>query len=373
MFIWFIFRDSTAQTWFSGVETTTGTKKPAYNAFARRAKGIVGQSQIVAPGKTFSVKVPVPVMAYLQRRRGRKVGDDLQGLSRQEGRRVAQPLLPLPTDGTVTIPVNFKPVKGKTYTMTVNVERQARPHGAAEHRAAPELSAGNGGERLGTARREDRDRDRRLERHRRRDRAGARRARAPASIGGARRVERLETDVALALDVTDPESCERFVDAAGPVDILVNAAGLALGRVPVDESTEEDEQTVIETNVNGLMRMTRLVLQRSLREPGHIVNIGSIAGHWAYPFGASYIAVEVRGPRLHARAARGSARTRHPRHDRRRRARRDRVLARPLLRRRREGEVGLRGHAAAARPTTSPSASCSRSRGRRTSSSTSSS
>ena len=44
-------------------------------------------------------------------------------------------------------------------------------------------------------------------------------------VGGARRVERLETDVALELDVTDAESCERFVDAAGPVDILVNAAG----------------------------------------------------------------------------------------------------------------------------------------------------
>ena len=108
-------------------------------------------------------------------------------------------------------------------------------------------------------------------------------------VGGARRVERLETDIALALDVTDPASCERFVDAAGPVDVLVNAAGLALGRAPMTESTEEDERTVFETNVNGLVRMTRLVLQRSLREPGHIVNIGSIAGRWAYPNGATYI------------------------------------------------------------------------------------
>src|SRR5580704_16444379 len=116
-------------------------------------------------------------------------------------------------------------------------------------------------------------------------------------VGGARRVERLETELALSLDVTDPESCDRFVDAAGPADILVNAAGLALGRVAVTESTEEDEQTVIGTNVNGLMRMTRLVLQRSLREPGHIVNIGSIAGRWAYPYGSSYIASKfaVRG------------------------------------------------------------------------------
>jgi NADP-dependent 3-hydroxy acid dehydrogenase YdfG len=108
-------------------------------------------------------------------------------------------------------------------------------------------------------------------------------------VGGARRVERLETEVALQLDVTDLASCERFVEQAGPVDILVNAAGLALGREPFTDSTEEDERAVFETNVNGLVRMTRLVLQRSLREPGHIVNIGSIAGRWAYPNGATYV------------------------------------------------------------------------------------
>jgi NADP-dependent 3-hydroxy acid dehydrogenase YdfG len=116
-------------------------------------------------------------------------------------------------------------------------------------------------------------------------------------VGGARRVERLATDVALELDVTDPASCERFVEAAGPVDVLVNAAGLALGRDPFTDSTEEDERTVFETNVNGLVRMTRLVLKGSLREPGHIVNIGSIAGRWAYPNGATYVASKfaVRG------------------------------------------------------------------------------
>jgi NADP-dependent 3-hydroxy acid dehydrogenase YdfG len=116
-------------------------------------------------------------------------------------------------------------------------------------------------------------------------------------IGGARRVDRLETEVALELDVTDPTSCERFVDAAGPVDILLNAAGLALGRAPFTESTEDDERTVFETDVNGLVRMTRLVLQRSLREPGHIVNMGSVAGHWAYPNGATYVTAKfaVRG------------------------------------------------------------------------------
>jgi 3-hydroxy acid dehydrogenase / malonic semialdehyde reductase len=116
-------------------------------------------------------------------------------------------------------------------------------------------------------------------------------------VGGARRVERLETEVALALDVTDPKSCARFVEAAGPADVLVNAAGLALGRAPITESTEEDERAIFETNVNGLVRMTRLVLQHSLREPGHVVNIGSIAGRWAYPNGATYVASKfaVRG------------------------------------------------------------------------------
>src|SRR5512133_4011590 len=79
--------------------------------------------------------------------------------------------------------------------------------------------------------------------------------------GGARRVERLETEVKLELDVTDPNSCEAFVDAAmaelGGLDILVNGAGLGLGRDPFWEGTEEDEQTVLETDVNGLIRMTR--------------------------------------------------------------------------------------------------------------------
>jgi NADP-dependent 3-hydroxy acid dehydrogenase YdfG len=121
--------------------------------------------------------------------------------------------------------------------------------------------------------------------------ATVRRLRAEGArvVGGARRVERLETDVALELDVRDPESCARFVEQAGPADILVNAAGLALGREPFTDSTEEDERRVFETNVNGLVRMTRLVLQNSLREPGHIVNIGSVAGRWAYPNGATYV------------------------------------------------------------------------------------
>jgi 3-hydroxy acid dehydrogenase / malonic semialdehyde reductase len=110
--------------------------------------------------------------------------------------------------------------------------------------------------------------------------------------GGARRVDQVVGDVVLPLDVADPASCERFVSEAveqlGGLDVLVNGAGLALGRDPFGESTEEDEHVVLETNVNGLLRMTRLCLPH-VRDGGHIVNLGSIAGRQAYENGAVYV------------------------------------------------------------------------------------
>jgi 3-hydroxy acid dehydrogenase / malonic semialdehyde reductase len=138
---------------------------------------------------------------------------------------------------------------------------------------------------------------------------GAATARALAAAGarvaaGARRTNRLrelgEGVVTLELDVTDAESCDRFLtgalEALGGLDIIVNNAGLALGRDPFWESTDEDEATVIETNVLGLLRMTRLALAH-LRDGGHIVNIGSIAGRQAYENAAVYVASKfaVRG------------------------------------------------------------------------------
>jgi 3-hydroxy acid dehydrogenase/malonic semialdehyde reductase len=97
------------------------------------------------------------------------------------------------------------------------------------------------------------------------------------------------------LDVTDPESTKRFVEAAlaelGGLDILFNNAGLSRGRDPVWDSLEEDEREVIETNVLGLMRMTRLSLPYLIEDGGgHIVNMGSVAGVWSYPSGSSYVA-----------------------------------------------------------------------------------
>jgi 3-hydroxy acid dehydrogenase / malonic semialdehyde reductase len=118
--------------------------------------------------------------------------------------------------------------------------------------------------------------------------------------GGARRADQLETEIALELDVTDAAGSERFVEAAvgqlGGLDILVNNAGLGLGREPFDAGTEEDEESVLETNVHGLLRMTRLCLPH-IQDGGHIVNMGSIAGRQPYENAAVYIASKyaVRG------------------------------------------------------------------------------
>lgn len=119
-------------------------------------------------------------------------------------------------------------------------------------------------------------------------------------VGGARRVERVEADVALPLDVTDEESTAAFVGRAvselGGIDILFNNAGLALGRYPFSESNPEDEATVLHTNVDGVLRMTRHCLPH-IRDGGHIVFMGSVAGRQAYQDAASYVASKfaVRG------------------------------------------------------------------------------
>jgi 3-hydroxy acid dehydrogenase/malonic semialdehyde reductase len=119
-------------------------------------------------------------------------------------------------------------------------------------------------------------------------------------VGGARRAGRIDADVALELDTRDVRSCVAFVENAveelGAIDILYNNAGLALGRYPFWESTEEDEATVLHTNVDGVMRMTRLCLPH-IRDGGHIVFTGSIAGRQAYENAASYVASKfaVRG------------------------------------------------------------------------------
>jgi NADP-dependent 3-hydroxy acid dehydrogenase YdfG len=114
-------------------------------------------------------------------------------------------------------------------------------------------------------------------------------------IAGARRIDRLlevsepAGATAIALDVTDRASVERFTAQVRRCDVLVNNAGGALGLEPVAESVDEHWRAMWESNVFGLMLMTRALLPKlDASGNGHIVNIGSIAGIETYPGGAGY-------------------------------------------------------------------------------------
>ncbi|HEY7196674.1 MAG TPA: SDR family NAD(P)-dependent oxidoreductase [Gaiellaceae bacterium] len=139
---------------------------------------------------------------------------------------------------------------------------------------------------------------------------GAATARALAGEGarlaiGARRVERVEElartlggdHVVAPLDVTDDASSSAFVEQVvselGRVDILVNNAGLALGRGPIANGSDDDDRTMVEVNVLGLVRMTRLVLPHMEDGRGHIVNLGSWAGHETYSGGGLYVGTKT--------------------------------------------------------------------------------
>jgi NADP-dependent 3-hydroxy acid dehydrogenase YdfG len=95
------------------------------------------------------------------------------------------------------------------------------------------------------------------------------------------------------LDVTDPKSVEQFCDAIPHVNVLVNNAGGALGLDKFAESKDSDWERMYDTNVLGLMRVTRALLPKmEASGAGHVVNIGSIAGREPYPGGAGYNAVK---------------------------------------------------------------------------------
>jgi NADP-dependent 3-hydroxy acid dehydrogenase YdfG len=100
------------------------------------------------------------------------------------------------------------------------------------------------------------------------------------------------------LDVSQTSSVEQFVAWArtetSRVDVLVNNAGGALGLDTVAEGKDGDWETMMQTNVLGLLRMTRAVLPLMVAHPGgSILNIGSIAGHTAYEGGAAYCAAKA--------------------------------------------------------------------------------
>ncbi len=142
---------------------------------------------------------------------------------------------------------------------------------------------------------------------------GAAAAKAFAAAGanvllGARRVDRLEAVAqearhgaqakVHALDVSSTPSVDAFaawVRTVTPkVDVLVNNAGGALGLEPVAQGKDEDWETMMQTNVLGVLRMTRAILPLMLNNPGsYILNIGSIAGRVVYEGGAAYCAAKA--------------------------------------------------------------------------------
>ena len=125
----------------------------------------------------------------------------------------------------------------------------------------------------------------------------------------ARRADRLEAIkqdlerygakvMTLVFDVRDAAAATAAVtsltDEWKQIDILVNNAGLALGLDKEYEGNPEDWETMIDTNIKGLLTMTRLVVPAMVeRNEGHVINIGSVAGDAAYAGGNVYCATKA--------------------------------------------------------------------------------
>ncbi len=123
-------------------------------------------------------------------------------------------------------------------------------------------------------------------------------ARSVARLEGVRRKLELDTKGKCAvlirkLDVQDRRAVEQVMTDLptdfADIDVLVNNAGLALGTESVEQAELTDWDTIIDTNIKGLLYMTRVVLSVMVaRKCGHIINIGSIAGNWPHPRGGVY-------------------------------------------------------------------------------------
>jgi len=94
-----------------------------------------------------------------------------------------------------------------------------------------------------------------------------------------------------ALDVRDNQAVESALENIPSPDLLVNNAGLSRGLEPLWEGLLDDWNEMLDTNVKGLLQVSRALLPQMIkRGSGHVINIGSIAGHEAYPNGAVYCA-----------------------------------------------------------------------------------
>jgi len=103
--------------------------------------------------------------------------------------------------------------------------------------------------------------------------------------------------ICLPLDVTDQNQIatqlQQLPEAFQQVDVLINNAGLGLGLSPLQQGNPLDWDTMIDVNIKGLLYMTHALLPAMIeRNCGHIVNIGSLAGHVVYPGGNVYCATK---------------------------------------------------------------------------------
>jgi len=117
--------------------------------------------------------------------------------------------------------------------------------------------------------------------------------RVAAELGTAHRVS---LSVAV-VDVRDRPAVNRAADALVRADrvpdVLINNAGLASGMAKIQDGDPEDWDRMIDTNVKGLLNVTRAILPHMVtRRRGHVVNIGSTAGHMTYPMGNVYNATK---------------------------------------------------------------------------------
>lgn len=125
-------------------------------------------------------------------------------------------------------------------------------------------------------------------------------------VGAARRIDKLQklaTELGtnffgLSLDVTKKDSVETILlqlpKEFQPVDILINNAGLALGLETADQANYDDWETMIETNIIGLVHLTHQILPGMVeRNFGYIINLGSVAGTYAYKGGNVYGATKA--------------------------------------------------------------------------------
>lgn len=102
----------------------------------------------------------------------------------------------------------------------------------------------------------------------------------------------------LAFDITNREAAMKAVsqlnDRWSQIDVLINNAGLALGLEKEYEGNMNEWDTMIDTNIKGLLTMTRLIVPKMIeRQCGHVINIGSVAGDAAYAGGNVYCATKA--------------------------------------------------------------------------------